>query len=241
MPITNASPAPTSTRSPRASTGSILQCPRRRCPEVQLQPVSDPRRGAAALPHGAAATLPAGARGGRRASCRSSRLRYVGLSHVEADECGSLNEWLAAAPRRAALRPGRGHGLDRRPGRPRRRARWPTARHSRWARTASAGSTRRICPTRGSAAFFEEHTRTLLCGDLFTQPGQRPPAADRGGHPRAKRGLPAAMDYFSHAPDARRPLERLAASPRTLACMHGSAWQGDGGALLRALAVSIER
>jgi flavorubredoxin len=32
------------------------------------------------------------------------RLRYVGLSHVEADECGSMNEWLAAAPRAEPLR-----------------------------------------------------------------------------------------------------------------------------------------
>src|SRR6185295_11819147 len=28
-----------------------------------------------------------------------SRLRYIGFSHFEADECGALNEWLAAAPR----------------------------------------------------------------------------------------------------------------------------------------------
>src|SRR2546427_9776344 len=26
------------------------------------------------------------------------RLRYIGLSHFEADECGALNEWLAVAP-----------------------------------------------------------------------------------------------------------------------------------------------
>lgn len=26
------------------------------------------------------------------------RLRHIAFSHVEADECGSLNEWLAAAP-----------------------------------------------------------------------------------------------------------------------------------------------
>jgi len=45
------------------------------------------------------------------------------------------------------------------------------------------------------------------------------------------------MDYFTHAPDTREQLERLAdTQPTTLACMHGSAWKGDGGALLRALA-----
>ena len=30
-------------------------------------------------------------------------LRYIGFSHVEADECGSLNEWLAAAPKSVPL------------------------------------------------------------------------------------------------------------------------------------------
>src|SRR5437762_1548459 len=31
------------------------------------------------------------------------RLRYVSFSHFEADECGSLNEWLAAAPQAVPL------------------------------------------------------------------------------------------------------------------------------------------
>ena len=31
------------------------------------------------------------------------RLRYVGLSHFEADECGALNSFLAAAPNAAAV------------------------------------------------------------------------------------------------------------------------------------------
>ncbi len=44
------------------------------------------------------------------------------------------------------------------------------------------------------------------------------------------------MDYFSHTRDASALLEKLAATgPTTLACMHGSAWNGDGAALLRAL------
>lgn len=45
------------------------------------------------------------------------------------------------------------------------------------------------------------------------------------------------MDYFSHTKNARGMLEKLAATkPATLACMHGSAWHGDGDKLLRALA-----
>jgi hypothetical protein len=48
------------------------------------------------------------------------------------------------------------------------------------------------------------------------------------------------MDYFSHAKGTRVILERLAATePATLACMHGSAWHGDGAELLRALADSL--
>ena len=31
------------------------------------------------------------------------RLRYIAFSHIEADECGSLNEWLAVAPQSSPL------------------------------------------------------------------------------------------------------------------------------------------
>jgi hypothetical protein len=49
------------------------------------------------------------------------------------------------------------------------------------------------------------------------------------------------MDYFSHAPDTRERIEKLAQlRPGTLACMHGSAWKGDGAALLRALAAAVK-
>jgi len=46
-----------------------------------------------------------------------------------------------------------------------------------------------------------------------------------------------ALDYFSQTRQVEELAEKLAAtSPRILACMHGSAWQGDGAALLRQLA-----
>jgi hypothetical protein len=49
------------------------------------------------------------------------------------------------------------------------------------------------------------------------------------------------MDYYAHAPQTGATLERLAREqPQVLACMHGSAWRGDGAALLRALAESLE-
>ncbi|MDH5297249.1 MAG: MBL fold metallo-hydrolase, partial [Nitrospirota bacterium] len=48
------------------------------------------------------------------------------------------------------------------------------------------------------------------------------------------------MDYFSHTPNARALLEKLASTnPTTLACMHGSVWRGDGAQLLRALADAL--
>jgi hypothetical protein len=48
------------------------------------------------------------------------------------------------------------------------------------------------------------------------------------------------MDYYAHTPKTASMLERLAAErPTTLACMHGSAWRGDGTALLRSLAEAV--
>jgi hypothetical protein len=84
---------------------------------------------------------------------------------------------------------------------------------------------------------FESSTGTLFCGDLFTQAGhEHPPVTESDilgpSEEMRKRG-----DYYAHSPDTRRLLEKLAATePTTLACMHGSAWRGDGAKLLRALA-----
>jgi len=50
------------------------------------------------------------------------------------------------------------------------------------------------------------------------------------------------MDYYAHAPHTTAVLERLAREkPQVLACMHGSAWRGDGAGLLRALARSLSQ
>lgn len=84
---------------------------------------------------------------------------------------------------------------------------------------------------------MEEGTRTLLCGDLFTQGGADGPAITESDILGPSEGFRHQLDYFSHTRDARRMLERLASTrPTTLACMHGSAWRGDGEKLLRALA-----
>lgn len=166
------------------------------------------------------------------------KLNYIAFSHVEADECGALNHWLAAAPKSVPLC---GHVAasvsiedlaDRMP------------REIADRETLSLG-THRVqwldaphLPHAWECGFLmEEHTRTLLCGDLFTQGGDQPPALTESDILGPSEAFRARMDYFSHTRNARAMLERLAAcAPTTLACMHGSAWRGDGAGLLRSLA-----
>jgi len=167
----------------------------------------------------------------------ASTLRHIAFSHYEADECGSLNEWLAAAPGAAPLCGAVAamvsvDDVADRPARPladgeelslgAHTVKWLDAPH---------------LPHGWECGFLmERSTGTLFCGDLFTQPGDgRPPVteADILGPSEAFRGQ---MDYFSHTRDAQSLIEKLAAEqPRRLACMHGSTWVGDGAALLRAL------
>jgi flavorubredoxin len=169
------------------------------------------------------------------------RLRYVGLSHFEDDECGALNEFLAAAPRAMPLC-GRIAAMVSVDGFADRKSRALADGESldlgghvvRWLDAPHV-------PHGWECGFlFEERTSTLLCGDLFTQPGAvHAPltAGDILGPSEAMRG---GLDYYAHGAATRPTLERLAAlAPRTLACMHGSAWEGDGGALIRDLADAL--
>jgi len=88
---------------------------------------------------------------------------------------------------------------------------------------------------------FEEKTRTLLCGDLFTQPGAEHPALTSGDILGPSEAMRGSLDYWAHAASTRPTLERLASlQPTTLACMHGSAWTGDGAGLIRELAARLE-
>jgi flavorubredoxin len=171
------------------------------------------------------------------------RLRYIGFSHVESDECGSLNEWLGVAQHSVPLcgavaamvsiedladRPPRALADGELLSLGAHRVRWFDAPH---------------LPHAWECGFLtEESTRTLLCGDLFTQGGSDLPAITEADILGPSEGFRQQMDYFSHTRDARAMLDRLAATaPSTLACMHGSAWRGDGASLLRALADSFER
>lgn len=169
------------------------------------------------------------------------RLRYIGFSHVESDECGSLNEWLAVAPQSMplcgtvaamvsiedladrsprAIADGEVISLGRHS------VRWFDAPH---------------LPHAWECGFLtEELTRTLLCGDLFTQGDSDLPALTESDILGPSEAFRHEMDYFSYTRNADVMLERLAATePATLACMHGSAWHGDGAKLLRELADAL--
>ncbi len=169
------------------------------------------------------------------------RLRYIGLSHVEADECGSLNEWLSAAPQSVPLcgtvaaTVSIGDLADRVPRALADAELLSLGKHAvRWFDTPHL-------PHAWECGFLmEERTSTLLCGDLFTQGGADLPPITESDILEPSEAFRHGMDYFSHTKNARVMLERLAsANPATLACMHGSAWHGDGAILLRALADSL--
>lgn len=166
------------------------------------------------------------------------RLRYIAFSHVEADECGALNEWLAVAPQAVPLCGAIAAMVsiedmaDRRPHVLSDKEELSLGKHSvQWYDTPHL-------PHGWECGYLmEKHTRTLLCGDLFTQPGPGDKAVIDSDILEPSEAFRHAMDYYSHTKNGRRMIERLAsAKPTTLACMHGSAWQGDGEALLRALA-----
>ena len=169
------------------------------------------------------------------------RLRYIALSHVEADECGSLNEWLAVAPRALPLCGSVAAMVsiedlaDRRPRALTDGETLSLGTHAvRWFDTPHL-------PHAWECGFLaEERTRTLLCGDLFTQGGSDLPPLTTSDILGPSETFRHEMDYYSHTKHGRATLERLASThPTTLACMHGSAWRGDGASLLRALADAL--
>jgi flavorubredoxin len=166
------------------------------------------------------------------------RLRYVGLSHYEADECGAMNEFLAVAPRaeplcgEIAAMVSIADTADRAP------------RAMTDGETLSLGGTHEVrwlatphLPHGWECGYlFETRTRTLLCGDLFTQGGADHPPLTENDILEPSEASRAAFDYFSHTRNVGALMARLAeTAPTTLACMHGAAWRGDGAGLLRAL------
>lgn len=172
-----------------------------------------------------------------------SRLRYISFSHFESDECGALNSFLAAAPnaKPACGAIGAlvsiGDFADREPlSLSDRQSLALGSRRVRWLDTPH------VPHGWDCGLLFEESTKTLLCGDLFTQGGDGREPLTEADILEPSEEFRKPLDYFAHSASTTPVLEKLAQlSPQTLACMHGSAWRGNGAALLRSLAEVLER
>ncbi|MEL7207367.1 MAG: MBL fold metallo-hydrolase [Actinomycetota bacterium] len=164
-------------------------------------------------------------------------LRWISFGHFEADECGSMNEWLAAAPNAQVAFGELGcmvsvnDQADREPR--------PLANDE----VLDIGGKRlRYLATPhvphgwDAGLLYEETTSTLLCGDLFTQMGDGPATSDDSPMD-ASAAAEEAFGYSTLGPATVPTLQRLAElEPDTLALMHGPAHHGDGGTSLRDLA-----
>ena len=176
-----------------------------------------------------------------------AKLRWIGFSHFESDECGALNEWIAIAPRVQAAcsfvgatvmvndfadRPARalvdGEVLD-------------TGSHR-----LRFLATPHVPHGWDAGFFFEESERTLLCSDLFFHPGDPEAVIESDVVGRAREAIvqgmagPLANDmpYTPHTDAAFRRLADL--RPRTLALMHGSTFRGDGSKAITELAQVVK-
>jgi flavorubredoxin len=170
-----------------------------------------------------------------------AKLRYVGFSHFESDECGALNDWLAVAPQAApvcstvaamvsvndfadrpalALADGQELSLGSK------KVRWLDAPH---------------LPHNWECGYlFETTARTLLCGDLFTQGGIDPQPLTEGDILGPSEAMRKNMGGVALEAGAKKLLEKLASTePVTLATMHGSSYRGNGSALLLAFADAL--
>lgn len=166
-----------------------------------------------------------------------AELRWITFGHVEADECGSMNQWLAAAPRAQVA-----HGAigvmvslqdlcDRAP-----RALQDGEVLDLGGMRVRHLDTPHVPHGWESRVLFEETTRTLLAGDLFTHTGDVRALTERDivGPACAAEEIFRASCY---TPATGPTIRRLAGlQPATLAIMHGASFRGDCAGALRALA-----
>ena len=169
-------------------------------------------------------------------------LRWISWSHFEVDECGALNEWLAAAPQATPVvgvvgaMVNAGDFSNRPP-----RALAPDERLETGRHRFQFVPTPHLPHGWDAGVLFEETDRVLLCSDLFHQLGDVEPITTTDITGRYRHAVetyqqsPVLMDYVPYTDNTTRQLAKLAAlQPRTLAAMHGSTFVGDGASALLA-------
>ena len=169
-------------------------------------------------------------------------LRWLSFGHVESDECGAMNMWLAAAPHAQVAYGALGCDVslndlcDRPP-----RALEDGEVLDLGGRRVRQISTPHVPHGWEAQVLFEEETSTLLCGDLFTHLGGSEPLTtdDVVGRALEAEGVFHATALAPATGDILRRLGDLA--PSTLAVMHGSSYAGDGGKALYDLAAAYEQ
>jgi flavorubredoxin len=166
------------------------------------------------------------------------RLRWITFGHVEADECGAMNDWLAAAPNATVAHGAMGCMVsvndlaDREP------------RPLQDGEVIDLGGKRvrdletpHVPHAWDAHLLYEETTGTLLCGDLFTPTGKSPAVVDGGdivGPALVAEDIFGATCLTPQTAPTIRSLAGLA--PRALAMMHGPVFTGDTVAAIDALA-----
>lgn len=174
------------------------------------------------------------------------RLRWIAFSHMEADECGAMNDFLAACPHAQVIHGATGVQLsigdmaDREP------RIWGTDEvleigdHA-LSRRVMQLDTPHVPHNWEAQVIFEEDTGTLFAGDLGTQLGDPPPLVEAD---LVDAAIEAEEVYrYTSSPTASAATLRQLAelSPRTLAIMHGACFAGDGAGMLERLAAAYEQ
>ena len=165
------------------------------------------------------------------------RLRWIAFSHIEADECGALGEWLNAAPEATVTHGAIGCSIwlnDQAPRPP--RALTDGEVLDLGGRRVRRLDTPHVPHCWDAGLLYEETTGTLFTSDLFTHVGN-PPALTDGDILGPAVAAEKRFGYTALTPSTGITIRRLAKlEPRTLAVMHGSSYSGDAAPVLETLA-----
>ena len=176
-----------------------------------------------------------------------AKLRWIGFSHFESDECGALNEWLNIAPNAQAVCSFVGamvtvNDFADRPA----RALADNEVFAIGSHRLKFLATPHLPHGWDAGLFFEERDKTLLCSDLFFHPGDPEPLTESDVVGRASTSITEGMagplaNDMPYTPYTDATLRRLAdLEPRTLALMHGTSFRGDGRRAILDLAGVIQ-